>query len=74
MTGATRTGRRGGGSQARRADATTAVEQPPFTQPRMRFEPLRAVSDDELEAIHLASLRVLAETGIDFLDLSLIHI
>jgi trimethylamine--corrinoid protein Co-methyltransferase len=25
------------------------------------------VSDDELEAIHLASLRVLAETGIDFL-------
>ena len=68
MTGATRTGRRGGGSQARRADATTAVEQPPFTQPRMRFEPLRAVSDDELEAIHLASLRVLAETGIDFLD------
>ena len=60
MTGATRTGRRGGGSKARRADATTAVEQPPFTQPRMRFEPLRAVSDDELEAIHLASLRVLA--------------
>ena len=68
MTGATRTGRRSGGSKARRADATTAVEQPPFTQPRMRFEPLRAVSDDELEAIHLASLRVLAETGIDFLD------
>ena len=68
MTGPTRTGRRGGGSQARRANATTAIEQPPFTQPRMRFEPLRAVSDDELEAIHLASLRVLAETGIDFLD------
>ncbi len=34
----------------------------------MRFEPLRGVSDDELEAIHLASLRVLSETGIDFLD------
>ncbi|SVC21286.1 uncharacterized protein METZ01_LOCUS274140, partial [marine metagenome] len=26
------------------------------------------VSDDELEAIHLASLRVLSETGVDFLD------
>lgn len=34
----------------------------------MRLEPTRAVSDDELEAIHLASLRVLAETGIDFLN------
>ena len=29
--------------------------------------PTEVVSDDELEAIHLASLRVLAETGIDFL-------
>ena len=29
---------------------------------------MRAVSEDELEAIHLASLRVLSETGIDFLD------
>ena len=34
----------------------------------MRFDPLRGVSDDELEAIHLASLRVLSETGVDFLD------
>jgi trimethylamine--corrinoid protein Co-methyltransferase len=34
----------------------------------MRFDPLRAVSEDELDAIHRASLRVLAETGIDFLD------
>ena len=44
------------------------AEQPPWTQPRLPFEPLRGVSDDELEAIHEASLRVLAETGIDFLD------
>lgn len=34
----------------------------------MQLEPTKAVSDDELEAIHLASLRVLAETGIDFLN------
>ena len=34
----------------------------------MRLDPLRGVSDDELEAIHLASLRVLSETGVDFLD------
>ena len=44
------------------------AEQPPWEQPRMRLDPIRAVSDDELEAIHLASLRVLRETGIDFLD------
>ena len=44
------------------------AEQPPFQQPRLPFEPLRGVSDDELEAIHHATLRVLAETGIDFLD------
>ncbi|MEC7916132.1 MAG: trimethylamine methyltransferase family protein, partial [Actinomycetota bacterium] len=43
-------------------------EQPEWEQPRMLFEPLRAVSEDELEAIHLASLEVLATTGIDFLD------
>ena len=44
------------------------AEQPPWEQPRMRFDPLRAVSEDELEAIHLASLEVLSTTGIDFLD------
>jgi len=45
-----------------------AAEQPPFEQPRMRLDPIRAVSDDELESIHQASLRVLSDTGIDFLD------
>ncbi|MEE1570996.1 MAG: trimethylamine methyltransferase family protein, partial [Acidimicrobiales bacterium] len=45
-----------------------AADQPPFEQPRMRLDPIRAVSDDELESIHQASLRVLSETGIDFLD------
>jgi len=34
---------------------------------RRPYEPVRAVSDDQLEAIHQASLRVLAETGMDFL-------
>ena len=31
------------------------------------MEPVRAVSEDQLESIHPASLRVLSETGIDFL-------
>ena len=43
-------------------------QQRPFRQPRMPYEPTRAISEDELEAIHRASLRVLAETGMDFLD------
>ena len=31
------------------------------------MEPVRAVSEDQLESIYAASLRVLSETGIDFL-------
>ena len=46
------------------------AEQPAWEQPRHRFDPLRAVSEDELDAIHHASLRVLSETGIDFLDVT----
>ena len=44
-----------------------AIEQPPFKQPRMIYPPVKAVSDDELEAIHQASLQVLAEIGMDFM-------
>ena len=33
----------------------------------MTMPPTQVVSDDELESIHLASLRVLGEIGIDFL-------
>lgn len=43
------------------------AEQPPFAQPRMRLEPVKAVSEDELEAIHEASLQVLRDIGMDFL-------
>ena len=34
----------------------------------MRLRPTEVVSEDELEAIHLAPLRILRDTGIDFLD------
>src|SRR5690606_38198906 len=36
-------------------------------QLKIPFEPTRLVSDDELESIHLASLRVLKEIGVDVL-------
>ena len=43
-------------------------DQKPFKQPRMRYEPTKVLSDDELESIHLASLRILSDYGMDFLD------
>jgi trimethylamine--corrinoid protein Co-methyltransferase len=33
----------------------------------MNYEPTKVVSDDELESIHLASLRILSDYGMDFL-------
>ena len=58
--------RRAGGRAAH--ERSRLPQQRPFRQPRMPYEPTRAISDDELDAIHRASLRVLAETGMDFLD------
>ena len=43
-------------------------QQRPWAQPRMRYAPTEVVSADELEAIHLGSLRILSEIGMDFLD------
>ena len=41
--------------------------QPPWRLHERRFDPTPVVSDDELEAIHQASLTVLRDTGMDFL-------
>ncbi len=46
---------------------SVVAEQPPFAQPRFITDPSSAVSHDDLERIHQASLRVLQETGVDFL-------
>ncbi|HET9614579.1 MAG TPA: trimethylamine methyltransferase family protein, partial [Candidatus Limnocylindrales bacterium] len=43
-------------------------QQRPSAQSRIRIRPTEIVSADELESIHLASLRVLREIGMDFLD------
>jgi hypothetical protein len=60
--------RRGGGREGHARSALP--EQRPWAQPRLRFGPTEIVSADELEAIHLGSLRVLSEIGMDFLDAS----
>src|SRR6476620_4743494 len=43
-------------------------QQRPWAQPRLRVAPTVILSEDELDSIHLASLRVLSEIGMDFLD------
>lgn len=65
MTKPTR--RRKGGRAATAASASSHIEQPASRSHRRLFEPTRAVSDDEVEAIHHASLRVLSDVGIDVL-------
>ena len=56
--------RRTGGRKAERALAAEAPRRP---QPRNPYPPVPAVSADQLESIHQASLKVLAEIGMDIL-------
>jgi trimethylamine---corrinoid protein Co-methyltransferase len=58
-----RRGRRGRAERAA-AQKASAARAP---QPRLPFSPVAAVSEDQLEAIHEASLTILAEIGMDFL-------
>jgi trimethylamine--corrinoid protein Co-methyltransferase len=55
-------GPRGDGERSR------LPQQRPWAQPRMRYKPTEVMSADELESIHEASLDVLEEIGMDFLD------
>jgi trimethylamine---corrinoid protein Co-methyltransferase len=58
--------RRSGGRAGH--ERSTLPPQRPWTQPRLRYGPTDVLSADEIESIHHASLRVLAELGMDFLD------
>jgi len=58
---------RRGGRAGKRSGSGEAFEQPPFRQLKYRMQPTRLVSEDELESIHLSSLRVLKEIGVDVL-------
>ncbi len=61
----TTTSRRRG--RRERSGGPVGPPRPPWRLFERRFEPTRVVSDDELEAIHLASLEVLSTVGMDFL-------
>ncbi len=58
--------RRSGGREGH--ERNLLPPQRPWAQPRLRYRPTEVVSADELESIHVASLRVLEEIGMDFLD------
>lgn len=62
-----------GGARRRRTgrvagERSRLPQQRPSAQPTMRYQPTEVVSADELESIHQASLRILDEIGMDFLD------
>ena len=44
------------------------IQQQPWKQPRNPYSPFEIVSADQIEDIHQASLRILRELGIAFLD------
>jgi trimethylamine---corrinoid protein Co-methyltransferase len=60
-------GRRRAGGRAGH-ERSRLPQQRPFAQPRLRIRPTEILSADEIESIHRASLRVLSELGMDFLD------
>jgi trimethylamine--corrinoid protein Co-methyltransferase len=60
--------RRGGRARRATREGQGASHQAPFRQPVRRFKPVEFVSADEIEAIHEASLTILEEIGMDFLD------
>ena len=66
--GTARRGRRSNRKVRGDSQSGLLIEQKPFKQPKHIYKPLTAVSEDELESIHDASLRVLEDIGIDFIN------
>ena len=54
-----REGRRRGGP------SETRIQQAPFAQPRLTLDPIKLLSEDNIEAIHEASMRLLEELGME---------
>ena len=54
--------------QRRPARTPNAIPQPPFGQVPRAYEPIKVISDDQVEAIHQAALRLLATQGMRVLN------
>ena len=61
-------GRRRGRSRAAAPTASRLPEQRPFAQPRLTHAPTELLDAEQVERIHRASLRILAELGMKVLD------
>ena len=55
------------GRRARVQARTATYQQAPFRQPRLPWRPVAAVTEEQVEAIHEASLEVLRDVGMDIL-------
>ena len=55
------------GSRKHREKPNLKANQRPFKQPRRHLPPTNAISEDELEALHQSSLKILSEVGMDVL-------
>ncbi len=53
--------------ERRKPAGQSRIAQLPRSKPKRLFPPMKLVSDDELESIHEASLKVLEEIGMEFL-------
>lgn len=60
-------GRERSGRRDRRQARSSGLHQLPWRQVTNPYGPVEVLDADQIEAIHLASLRILSETGIDFL-------
>ena len=60
--------RRSNASPRDREAMAGRIPQLPWKQPRNPYAPLKVISDDQVEAIHRASLRVLEELGIELMS------
>ena len=64
------------GRRGRRREMTTpapTIAQRPFTQLKRPYPSVALISDDQVEHIHQASLKLLSETGLDVLPFSSHH-
>ena len=50
------------------SSASPELVQRPWRQPRLFLRPVDVLREDQVQAIHNASLRILEEVGVDFLD------
>jgi trimethylamine---corrinoid protein Co-methyltransferase len=54
--------------QRRPARSPSAIPQPPFGQVPRAYDPIEVISDDQVEAIHHAALKLLAKQGMRVLN------